>query len=327
MNLLTIAIPTYNRNIGLEKLLSSLSVVDLEALNIVVNIHDNSSREMQELNQKAALKNPCFNYFPNSSNIGYANNIIKSVASANSHYLWLLSDDDEVQTSCFAEITQILNSQSPLLLFLPFVTSANPGKIRNSNGLDGKNITELLDNPKLFPFALLSGFIVKISSLTDSSQLKIKSLFNKYSSNVFLQALVPLFLLSQSINTNSESNSISAYHDNVIFYKNSFEVRFSIYEMYKSSLSIEELAFKLNLIDSSLYRRRRRSRNSQYSLALLRQKAGLNSFIQDSRIFRLILFNAIRLGDSICLIKLSFLCLPVSLLRKFLLSRGHISHA
>lgn len=95
--LLTIAIPTYNREKSLCTLLESITMQlskitedDLEVL-----IFDNCSTDRTKMiAERFSLKNSIIKYKKNQVNIGPDNNFVKAFHSAKGQYLWLLGDDE-----------------------------------------------------------------------------------------------------------------------------------------------------------------------------------------------------------------------------------------
>lgn len=105
--MLTIAIPTYNRNNILKKNLELLLPQITKDCNLII-IDNNSdipiSESLNDLLQKYEQLN--IKVIRNSENVGLTGNIIKCFESCNDDWLWILGDDDKV-TNC--SINTILN--------------------------------------------------------------------------------------------------------------------------------------------------------------------------------------------------------------------------
>lgn len=118
--LLTIAIPTFNRAELLDKQLSWLAQAikgcesDCEIL-----ISDNCSTDATELIIKkwqAIISNVSFKSNRNNKNIGLMNNIIYCINNANTKYLWVIGDDDEIQGKTLSYVLHNLKLHPDLTL-------------------------------------------------------------------------------------------------------------------------------------------------------------------------------------------------------------------
>ena len=111
MALLTITIPTFNRDKLLEENLNCLipQVIDND---IEILVFDNNSTDSTEKIVKEAIKK-CSNikYVKNESNIGYVGNQVNCLASANGLYTAILCDDDIYLGNAIGVIMRILNSE------------------------------------------------------------------------------------------------------------------------------------------------------------------------------------------------------------------------
>ncbi len=123
--LLTIAIPTYNRAVLLDKQLAWLAQAikgfedECEIL-----VSDNCSTDnTQEIIKKwqNTLSNITFNSNKNYKNLGVVKNIMYCLNSATTKYVWTIGDDDPIQDRAIAYVIDKLRLHENLsLLFLNF---------------------------------------------------------------------------------------------------------------------------------------------------------------------------------------------------------------
>jgi abequosyltransferase len=96
--ILTIGIPTYNRDKFLEQCLESIAsqMTDSQvAEKVELVISDNASSDSTEqIVQKFRERIPSLSYFKNSENLGVDRNILQVVEKSQGEYVWMLGDDD-----------------------------------------------------------------------------------------------------------------------------------------------------------------------------------------------------------------------------------------
>jgi glycosyltransferase involved in cell wall biosynthesis len=120
---LTIVIPTYNRGNKLNRLLNLLfeQISDGKLSDFVnVLVSDNNSTDNTRAICDKFLKNINFEYFFNSTNIGFDKNIIKSYQSVKSEYVWFFADDDIPKSNSVHTIYKTLKSSLPEILLYSF---------------------------------------------------------------------------------------------------------------------------------------------------------------------------------------------------------------
>jgi abequosyltransferase len=118
--LLTIAIPTFNRATLLDKQLSWLAqaIKDCES-DCEILISDNCSTDTTEYVIKkwqAIMSDVSFKSNKNNENIGLMKNVAYCINNANSKYLWLIGDDDEIQEKTLSYVVNNLKSYPDLTL-------------------------------------------------------------------------------------------------------------------------------------------------------------------------------------------------------------------
>lgn len=135
--LLSVAIPTYNRSIFLNRLLGFLckDIVGFENL-IEVVISDNGSTD----NTSAVIAHYATSNIPLTAihhrlNGGMDFNFLACFQQVRGHYFWILSDDDLPLSGFIPKLLQLLTVESPDLLYM------------RSNWLPFSEKTELLDFP------------------------------------------------------------------------------------------------------------------------------------------------------------------------------------
>ncbi|GHU97052.1 hypothetical protein FACS189483_01930 [Spirochaetia bacterium] len=111
--LLTLAIPTYNRGIILDKALEIIQP-QLENAKFPIEfiVSDNASDDnTSEIIRKYISLGMPIQYNRNQENIGAAANIVKCYNMAKGKYIWVLGDDDYLVDDALTFILSILNSK------------------------------------------------------------------------------------------------------------------------------------------------------------------------------------------------------------------------
>lgn len=111
--LISFCIPTYNRPDMLCKTLSSIITQGGECPYEIV-ISDNSEVGETETIMKTFRDNPDIRYYRNSSNIGSAANFARVISLAKGKYVWLMSDDDCLNTGALSRMTNLLSREPDL---------------------------------------------------------------------------------------------------------------------------------------------------------------------------------------------------------------------
>lgn len=122
--LLTITIPTYNRDQMLHDQLSWLSE-ELKGYeqecDIVVHDNcstDNTSNVIDKWRAVFAVRGIPFTHYRHAENIGGMANIIASINAATGTYVWTLGDDDKITNGTLAYILKLLKKHSQLSLIM-----------------------------------------------------------------------------------------------------------------------------------------------------------------------------------------------------------------
>ncbi|HWI73006.1 MAG TPA: glycosyltransferase [Baekduia sp.] len=121
--LLTIAVPTYNREADLRRLLDCLDreLAAPGAEGVMVLVSDNASPDgTWALLQEAAATRPWLRPHRQAENLGPVGNLQWLVANASAaEYLWCFGDDDLILPGGLATVVAALREERPAWLFLP----------------------------------------------------------------------------------------------------------------------------------------------------------------------------------------------------------------
>lgn len=128
--LLTIGIPTFNRQTelreGLECLLAQVSA----EREVEILICDNASEdETRTYVEDIATRYDFLRYSRNDTNIGPDLNFIGVLRQARGRHVWILSDDDFVTDGAVAEVLRIIRSYDPSHISLSYLYCNKDGKM------------------------------------------------------------------------------------------------------------------------------------------------------------------------------------------------------
>jgi glycosyltransferase involved in cell wall biosynthesis len=116
--ILSICIPTYNREKYLEECLESIIHQEWfseEGIEIIIS--DNASIDNTSgLVKKYQDQYPNIKYFRNDENIGPLKNILKLPNYANGEYIWFLSDDDMMTDITIKTTIEVIEKEKPWLI-------------------------------------------------------------------------------------------------------------------------------------------------------------------------------------------------------------------
>lgn len=158
MPLLEVLIPTYNRINELGKCLDSLEkavkyLPALDRCNVSIVLRSNSTKNLS-LYQALIEKYACifqglgvayFNFHITGFNIGAANNIAGGMFSANSQYVWVLSDDDIARFDSLSIALSAIKRYSPCFIRSGATLKATIQYDSNESGEDDRNANAILD--------------------------------------------------------------------------------------------------------------------------------------------------------------------------------------
>jgi len=259
MKLLSIAVPTYNRNKELSRLCHTFlfKVAQEFGDQVEIVICDNSDQQQAAINEQL-LKYYPISYFKNPINLGFAGNILECVRKASARYLWIISDDDDTD---FVEFTRLIcwlerQQESQIkLVMLPYFQVSADGEVVIRNSAEkwdveiDATLAELVQRGKRLPFILFSTAIV---SLEKKSEVLLNEIATKFTGNDYFQ--IPLML------------SLAGADAKVVFYDKplqqyfpAFEGRFPLMGLVKSmdkvsDLVIDQFGIKARELKAAQYR-------------------------------------------------------------------------
>lgn len=227
--ILSICIPTYNRNQELSKLTQDFLMPALNIYNeqIEIIICDNSDFEISRAN-KNTLDSRII-YQKNNINLGFSGNLIRCFNEAKSTFIWVISDNDPILWNGFEELMDYLtktNADNIDCIMLPFQTINHFGDLIYSNRQEdwstkqGANITDLLNTGQM-PFILFSSAVLRLNKSI------LSELETKFSNNDYLQVILYLATLGKYAKVRFINNI-------VIDYQPEYFARYSISEIAKS---------------------------------------------------------------------------------------------
>ena len=161
-NLLSIAIPTWNREVQLSEALKHLlPQIEKYSSKIELIISDNASTDntiniVNDLLDNYPLIN--FTLFEQKENTGFFGNFHKCISLGNGKYFWLLSDDDFVFDGVIDELMVILSKEDVGAIFLNDWTNDKSGK----ENFICKYVNKLhFFNDRPYRHSLISGIIYR----------------------------------------------------------------------------------------------------------------------------------------------------------------------
>ncbi len=117
--IITLAIPTYNRKSKLEAQLKHIYEHNFVNQEIEVIVSDNSSEDMTvQFLKEFSKRKLSFNWWSNSSNIGFDLNIKKLYEAAKGKYVWFISDDDVLVDGAIDYVVSIIKEISTVGLII-----------------------------------------------------------------------------------------------------------------------------------------------------------------------------------------------------------------
>jgi abequosyltransferase len=117
--LLSICIPTFNREVFLKECLDSLEDSWVESVEIVVSDNastDGTSAMLEDFARRLPLR-----WRRNETNLGFDRNLALVVAMAQGQYCWLLGSDDCVTKGALAKVLEQLRKHDPDILHFGYV--------------------------------------------------------------------------------------------------------------------------------------------------------------------------------------------------------------
>jgi len=127
--ILSICVPTYNRENNLRECLESLECQIKGKSEIELIISDNHSTDYtKKIVEEYSQKLDNLHYFFNEENLGFDGNTIKCIERANGNYMTLLSDEDRFIDGHIDRIISVINQRKYCLILLNYY-----GYVKNYN--------------------------------------------------------------------------------------------------------------------------------------------------------------------------------------------------
>lgn len=202
MNILTVAILSYNRPIELLRCLESLLPLPI---GVKVEIYDDASPLINDICNTIApflSENPEFKISISNENIGYDANLLNSIVKSKSDYVMLLSDDDYLEAGCLNSILSSLLLKPMPISFVRYCdrdlsASWNPpplGKGRRDFGrdmyFDGNYFVS--NGSILYNSILFSGLIFKREEVC-----KLFDKLTNYDKSIYIQVAIFSYLTKE----------------------------------------------------------------------------------------------------------------------------------
>lgn len=185
--LLSICIPTYNRDWCLKDLIKVLKEQITGGLENYVEVifSDNCSvDDTRKLLSEYAKENSYVKYYKNEENIGFGRNYLKSASYASGVFTWILGDDDLPADGAVEELIKVIQKRADDDIILFNFTQKDlymRKSIKNFTALSGKKFAfklsddcELLDYLKdaqysSILFSYISSYVFRSSSFSQAS--------------------------------------------------------------------------------------------------------------------------------------------------------------
>lgn len=141
--ILSIVIPTYNREKLVISLLERIAPLKKEWFEIIVI--DNNSDSIENLTANIHAHNWPVTLYRNKHNVGGNENIIRCFEYANGEWIWAIGDDDKIDENCFTVIFNKIQEFKELNVFgIHFNWDLN--KKYKSNDIYVNSLNKLFDN-------------------------------------------------------------------------------------------------------------------------------------------------------------------------------------
>jgi len=191
MKVLTIALPTYNREIKILQLLDFLSneficLSDKEKEAIQVYISDNCSFDNTEnvvkTSQLFTSTKIEIKYTKNSKNLGLLGNLTKLYSTTNSNYIWLMGDDDCYKPGIVKMVLKQCLFNEYSYIFINHSTIMN-GKTINASVLKDLNYKRT-DKEVIWDLYRASGTVMMFMSACVYKMDYVSKFISKYGVNL-----------------------------------------------------------------------------------------------------------------------------------------------
>lgn len=132
--LLTIAIPSYNRPIELERCLASIEMINqTELIEVLIVDDDSMNRDpiSEVVNRYQGISPYKIRFHKNGKNLGFDKNISKLIEISSTKYVMLMSDDDAFIAGGLQSVIDALFNSNVGMLFTSFIDQSRSLILRN----------------------------------------------------------------------------------------------------------------------------------------------------------------------------------------------------
>lgn len=190
--LLTVAIPTYNRAVSLEKTLQLLKKENSELFEIIVS-DNNSIDNTRSIVNKYKKSMPNLTYNRNDFNLGYSGNILRLYELTRTRYIWFLSDDEEVLPGAIDKIVDSLNKYKATVTLFNHIR-IDPYNRKLVDGVKKDVIYASINDLKDYSPVLRSCFISIVVIEKNLNNKSVRRIYDK--DNVYFQLSLVILLLN-----------------------------------------------------------------------------------------------------------------------------------
>jgi glycosyltransferase involved in cell wall biosynthesis len=187
-NIITVAVPTYNRAVILTNTLSKILKNECQYDVLVVDNHSSDETELVCKGFQEKFDN--FKYFKQTKNLGYDVNVLTCLELVQTEYVWFLSDDDNIDGELISSVIDIILKFKPdgILVNAEVIDSVGGRKIIDNLGGYDKDELIKVDSDSLVKYAKWSTLI---SSQILRKDLALNTSLKKFIGTCFVQ--IPMF--------------------------------------------------------------------------------------------------------------------------------------
>ncbi len=178
--LLTISIPTYNRVVFLNELLSCLFDQCVSNPKIELLVSDNDSSDETPSVVKAYIdRGLAIRYLRNTANVGADRNFLQCFEKAQGKYVWIIGDDDVVTPGAIEKIILYLEANEYNLIYVNSYGFDDP---MSSNRVMSYRAPKVIKDARVFArvvhifFTFISGNIINKDHVVAVNQKELSSL-------------------------------------------------------------------------------------------------------------------------------------------------------
>jgi abequosyltransferase len=250
---LTIAVPTYNRAGYLDQLVATLleQISDDKRVELIVS--DNASPDSTlEIISEYLKRGATIRYIRNQTNVGADRNILQCYELASGKYVWILSDDDLIESGTVQRIVNALSSERYDLVFISGYSFdgdyRGPKRFNPKADLEFERAENLAQHVHVF-FTFISAVVINKERNSSASHLPFDSLLDT--------GLVQLGPFYTALNLHRRSLFI---RDPLVAARGNSNVGYALYRVFGPTLTeitrtwIKEKAIQHAIINGTIRR-------------------------------------------------------------------------